>query len=128
MEKEQKRQKFHEALMKIFSPPQTPQLNQKEVEDEPPVFVRDDFNEDSIPDADDLEKGNSSSDTNEFALPQKLTRAQRKRVRRKKLKEAASCRRKIIGPLLPSPCENLDCEPSYPQKEQLSKTVNNMSS
>lgn len=30
----------------------------------------------------------------------KLTRAQRKRLRKKKLKEAASQRRKIIGPLL----------------------------
>lgn len=33
---------------------------------------------------------------------QKLTRAQRKRLRKSKLKEAASQRRKIIGPLLPA--------------------------
>ena len=33
---------------------------------------------------------------------QKLTRAQRKRLRKKKLKEDASRRGKIIGPLLPS--------------------------
>ncbi|KAK0603583.1 hypothetical protein LWI29_006485 [Acer saccharum] len=35
--------------------------------------------------------------------PQKLTRAQRKRLRKKKLKEDASRRSKIIGPLLPTP-------------------------
>ncbi|KAL5988263.1 hypothetical protein ACLOJK_036026 [Asimina triloba] len=49
----------------------------------------------------DLEKETSSDDASECA-PQKLTRAQRKRIRKKKLKEAASRRRKIIGPLLPT--------------------------
>ena len=56
---------------------------------------------------DDLEEeGNSSSasDDDEECAPHKLTRAQRKRLRHKKLKENASRRRKIIGPLLPSPC------------------------
>lgn len=31
-----------------------------------------------------------------------MTRAQRKRLRKKKLKEAASTRRKLIGPMLPT--------------------------
>lgn len=38
--------------------------------------------------------------------PKNLTRAQRKRLRKKKLKEAASRRRKIIGPLLPDANED----------------------
>lgn len=41
---------------------------------------------------------------------QKLTRAQRKRLRRKKLKEHACRRRKIIGPLLPPQIEDEDVE------------------
>lgn len=38
----------------------------------------------------------------------KLTRAQRKRLRKRKLKEAASRRRKIIGPLLPGSNDDID--------------------
>lgn len=37
---------------------------------------------------------------------QKLTRAQRKRLRKKKLKEDVSRRRQIIGPLLPPSSDN----------------------
>ncbi|KAA8531551.1 hypothetical protein F0562_006260 [Nyssa sinensis] len=54
--------------------------------------------------ADELE-GNSSSSSGDGegeCGPQKLTRAQRKRLRKKKLKEEASRRRKVIGPLLPT--------------------------
>lgn len=46
-----------------------------------------------------------SSDGIDEGAPEKLTRAQRKRIRKRKLKEAASSRRKIIGPLLPSEYE-----------------------
>lgn len=57
-------------------------------------------------DADDYLKSNSSSDDdagNEIGESegQKLTRAQRKRLRKKKIKEEVSRRRGIIGPLLP---------------------------
>ncbi|XP_034690028.1 uncharacterized protein LOC117917761 isoform X1 [Vitis riparia] len=59
---------------------------------------------DPEPDADDLKENSSSaSDEDDECAPQKLTRAQRKRLRQKKLKETASYRRKIIGPQLPSP-------------------------
>uniref|UniRef100_M1BXG4 Uncharacterized protein n=1 Tax=Solanum tuberosum TaxID=4113 RepID=M1BXG4_SOLTU len=40
--------------------------------------------------------------------PEKLTRAQRKKIRRKKLKEASTRRQNIIGPLLPT--EEIDRE------------------
>ncbi|KAG5528379.1 hypothetical protein RHGRI_029150 [Rhododendron griersonianum] len=43
----------------------------------------------------------SSSDDEGECGPQKLTRAQRKRIRKKKVREAASRRRKLIGPVLP---------------------------
>lgn len=46
-----------------------------------------------------------SSDGIDDGAPEKLTRAQRKRIRKRKLKEAASSRRRIIGPLLPSEYE-----------------------
>lgn len=65
--------------------------------------LREDFDVDLIPD--DLEEsGCSTSDDNGDGErgPEKLTRAQRKRLRKKKLKEDASRRVKIIGPLLPS--------------------------
>lgn len=55
--------------------------------------------------ADELEEnwGSSSSGEQESDHgPEKLTRAQRKRIRRKKLKKAASRRQNIIGPLLPT--------------------------
>ncbi|KAK1589435.1 hypothetical protein Q3G72_034029 [Acer saccharum] len=57
-----------------------------------------------------IRSSNSSGDDDEDdnvhgseCEPQKLTRAQRKRLRKKKLKEDASRRSKIIGPLLPTP-------------------------
>lgn len=46
-----------------------------------------------------------SSDGIDDRAPEKLTRAQRKRIRKRKLKEAASSWRKIIGPLWPSEYE-----------------------
>ncbi|KAF5187568.1 hypothetical protein FRX31_022844 [Thalictrum thalictroides] len=58
---------------------------------------------------DDLEEkekscsSSSSSESNECGSnSEKLTRAQRKRFRKKKLKEASSRRQNIIGPLLPT--------------------------
>lgn len=73
-----------------------------------------------LADVDVLEERHSSANMSKF-VPDKLTRSQRKRVRRRKLKEAASRRRKIIGPLLPSTLEdNEDTkgEPSNTEKEQ----------
>lgn len=50
-----------------------------------------------------MEKSSSSASDDEAGLgTRKFTRAQRKRLRKKKLKEAALNRRKIIGPELPS--------------------------
>ena len=58
----------------------------------------------------------SASDVNDDSESgqQKLTRAQRKRLRKKKLKEDASRRGNIIGPLLPSEGEAGDVETEPP--------------
>ncbi|KAE8008234.1 hypothetical protein FH972_004764 [Carpinus fangiana] len=67
--------------------------------------------------ADDLEESGCSAcdDTDGESGPRrKLTRAQRKRLRKKKLKEDASRRGNIIGPLLPSEGEAGDVETEPP--------------
>lgn len=71
--------------------------------------------------ADDFEEDKSSSpktadeDDASQSETQKLSRAQRKRLRKKKVKEDAFRRGKIIGPLLPSSetdgVGSLQCEP-----------------
>ncbi|ERN18586.1 hypothetical protein AMTR_s00065p00134200 [Amborella trichopoda] len=55
--------------------------------------------------------------------PQKLTRAQRKRLKKRKLKEAASSlRRRFIGPTLPSNCEHTRSDPSFDPAEAVNQT------
>ncbi|XP_042972356.1 uncharacterized protein LOC122304260 isoform X1 [Carya illinoinensis] len=105
MSREVKRRRFNEAVVNMLFPqPLPPPLQPDEEEREPVNVLREDFEGDLIPD--DLEEtGYSTSDDNgdgEPVRPQQLTRAQRKRLRKKKLKEDACRRGKIIGPLLPS--------------------------
>ncbi|XP_058068712.1 uncharacterized protein LOC131218047 [Magnolia sinica] len=125
MDKEEKRKKYHNALMNIFYPPQSPPrqhtTTQQQVAYGPVDFMCEGLYVDSVSEDDDLEKGSSSDDVSE-GVPQKLTRAQRKRIRKKKLKEVASRRSKIIGPLLPTH-EDLEGEPSNLQNELVHKTV-----
>ncbi|KAJ8627654.1 hypothetical protein MRB53_020961 [Persea americana] len=114
----EKQQKFHEAFMKIFFPPQPiQQTPQQQVEDEPVVFVREGSDANSGSDYDNVEERNALADASD-CMSDKLTRSQRKRIRRRKLKEAASRRRKIIGPLLPSTDEDTKGEPSNLEKEK----------
>ncbi|KAE9449593.1 hypothetical protein C3L33_18512, partial [Rhododendron williamsianum] len=76
MRKEEKRRKFHQSLLNLlYPPPPSPPLQKSGC--------------------------SSSSDDEGECGPQKLTRAQRKRIRKKKVREAASRRRKLIGPVLP---------------------------
>ncbi|KAK4346685.1 hypothetical protein RND71_033024 [Anisodus tanguticus] len=92
--KREKRKKFHEGLLRMLYPPP-----QEENDEEPLNILSQGLNLDQIPD--ELEDGRGSSSSGDQAS-EKLTRAQRKRIRRKKLKEAASRRQNIIGPLLPT--------------------------
>ncbi|KAK1363699.1 ATP-binding cassette sub-family F member 1 [Heracleum sosnowskyi] len=89
MNKEEKRRKFHDSLLKMLYPPQ-------EHHQIPLNISPENFSYDSV---DEEEKSSSSSSDGD---QQKLTRAQRKRLRKKKLHQAASQRRPIIGPLLPT--------------------------
>lgn len=50
----------------------------------------------------DSENASTSSDEEQEGEAQKLTRAQRKKIRKKKLKEEAIRRGKLVGPLLPT--------------------------
>ncbi|XP_052195093.1 uncharacterized protein LOC127803101 isoform X2 [Diospyros lotus] len=105
MQKEERQQKFHEALLDmLYPPPSPPHL----VQDggEPLNVLSDGLNLNRTRGADELgQNGSSSSSCSEDGDeigPGKLSRAQRKRLRKRKLKEEASRRRKIIGPLLPA--------------------------
>lgn len=109
MRSEEKRRKFHEAVVStLFPPPPSPPP--QEVEDnEPANKLDEDFDVVLINPDDYLRSSASNSDKDDEddgkvteCGPEKLTRAQRKRLRKKKLKEDARRRRNIIGPLLPT--------------------------
>ncbi|KAJ0096919.1 hypothetical protein Patl1_28492 [Pistacia atlantica] len=109
MRREEKRRKFHEAVLNTLYPPSSPP--QAVDEEEKPGHPLEDFDVELI-NLDDFVRTGSSSDGGDDVddnngeggecEPQKLSRAQRKRLRKKKLKEDASGRSKIIGPLLPT--------------------------
>ncbi|XP_059295205.1 uncharacterized protein LOC132048315 [Lycium ferocissimum] len=102
MKREEKRQKLHEGLLRMLYPP-PPSPPSEENDEEPLHILSQGLNLDQIPDELENDRGSSSSGDQESDNgPEKLTRAQRKRIRRKKLKEAASRRQDIIGPLLPT--------------------------
>ncbi|XP_009761593.1 uncharacterized protein [Nicotiana sylvestris] len=102
MKREEKRQKFHEGLLRMLYPPPPSPPPQEENDEEPLHILGQGINLDQIP----VEEARGSSSSGDQAYDhgpdEKLTRAQRKRLRRKKLKEAASRRQNIIGPLLPT--------------------------
>lgn len=105
MKKEEKQHKFHEALLKMLYPPPPSQAQ----EDEEGKLKNSTDLSYYLPDAGEVEdnsrnSSSSSSDENsgEKGGSEKLTRSQRKRLRKRKFKESASRRREIIGPLLPN--------------------------
>ncbi|CAL9116997.1 unnamed protein product [Musa acuminata var. zebrina] len=119
--KGEKRKRFHQALLNLYHPPSrprsppppSPQLTKEELV----VMVCGDM-------APDLDQGDEYDDGSELGCTsdvesKKLTRAQRKRIRKRKLKEAASVRRKIIGPLLPSSDQDLNKPSKKPSHENL---------
>ncbi|XP_007047572.2 PREDICTED: uncharacterized protein LOC18611310 [Theobroma cacao] len=106
MRREEKRKKFHEAVLKtLYPPPSPPDSEGEEEEGKKPGIISertvtlelenpDDFGENGSSTSDDEDDGGQSETL-------KLSRAQRKRLRKKRLKEDAFRRGKIIGPLLP---------------------------
>ncbi|KAF3439077.1 hypothetical protein FNV43_RR17352 [Rhamnella rubrinervis] len=114
MSRQEKRRKFNDAVLNtLFPPPPQKKHNhgmQPKDEDEPLGIQSEGFNADDLFPDDELGKIGSSTTSDDDdggggddtdCGTQKLTRAQRKRLRIKKLKEDASRRNKIIGPLLP---------------------------
>ncbi|RAL50763.1 hypothetical protein DM860_015910 [Cuscuta australis] len=105
--KEEKRRKFHEGLLKLlYPPPSLPPDHQatESSEEEAPSII----DLDIVRDESENERSSSSSSDRDMGFEAgKLTRAQRKRIRRAKLKEGASRRRKIIGPLLPEASDEI---------------------
>nr|GLL26419.1 uncharacterized protein LOC109177932 isoform X2 [Ipomoea trifida] len=103
--REEKRRKFHEGLLKMLYPSPSSPSHQRESSGEAENTHSEGLDLDLVPDEYENERSSSSSSASDHeggCEPQKLTRAQRKRIRRKKMKEAASRRQKIIGPLLPN--------------------------
>ncbi|KAI3462673.1 hypothetical protein Pfo_019336 [Paulownia fortunei] len=105
MKEEEKQRKFHEALLKmLYPPPPSPPPRQEDEEEEEKKLIEplNDLPEEELENEEGCSLPSSSDDNEgENGGTEKLTRAQRKRLRKSKLKVAASRRRKIIGPLLP---------------------------
>ncbi|KAK9097160.1 hypothetical protein Sjap_022657 [Stephania japonica] len=99
MKREEKQRRFHQTLLNIlYPPPSSPEEKKEDDGDNGLAATMVDVASSDL----NSNYGYSPSDSSEFESG-KLTRAQRKRLRRKKLKqEANSGRRKLIGPLLPS--------------------------
>ncbi|CAA7387696.1 unnamed protein product [Spirodela intermedia] len=105
--REESKRRFREALSRIYFPARPPPLSPSPAPaPAPPVGIdhSDLPGEGDGSEEKDKEEGLSSESGEQ---PRRLTRSQRKRLRKRKLKEAAPVaasgrRRKIIGPLLPS--------------------------
>ncbi|EEF37120.1 uncharacterized protein LOC8283385 [Ricinus communis] len=112
MRREERRRKFHKALLNTLYPPtQQPQDNDEEEKENPVITSSQDLDVNLIPDDYGLQQSSSSTNDNNGdseSEQQKLTRAQRKRLRKKMLKEDICRRGHIIGPLLPSSSNDID--------------------
>ncbi|XP_071705804.1 uncharacterized protein [Rutidosis leptorrhynchoides] len=137
MKRKEKQQKLHNSLINMLYPPPSPSPSpspspphQNEFDQQTLDLALEIVNSDHHQintDVLDEEKGVSVSseeeDDDELGI-QKLTRAQRKRLRRKKLKEAASNRRLIIGPELPdNAIADIDCDRNKFHETQQSEGV-----
>ncbi|RZC30812.1 uncharacterized protein LOC114422516 isoform X1 [Glycine soja] len=93
----------------LYPSPDSPPQPQREQELEPveAAFIDDGSGSDIISDnLDDCDNNASTSGNEEHddsETTEKLTRVQRKKIRKKKLNEEAIHRGKLIGPLLPPP-------------------------
>ncbi|XP_030497269.2 uncharacterized protein LOC115712967 isoform X1 [Cannabis sativa] len=101
MSREEKRRKFHEAVLNMLYP--LP-ISQQLPKDDNSALLNN-FTEDDL--GGTSSKASSSEDDDDGENePGKLTRAQRKRLRKKNLKIDASRRGRIVGPLLPPTAVN----------------------
>ncbi|KAK8959153.1 hypothetical protein KSP40_PGU003266 [Platanthera guangdongensis] len=115
----ERRKKFHDALLKLYHPPSPPMPESHSsqaspaAEEQVPAKAAHIHIQSGADQSEELENEGCDSGS------EKLTRARRKRIRRRKLKEeASSTRRKIIGPLyLPLAHGDAEVEPN--NKEQI---------
>ncbi|ESQ31257.1 hypothetical protein EUTSA_v10005075mg [Eutrema salsugineum] len=103
--REEKRRKLHEALLQTLYPPSSPSSlssspSPTEFDDEP--FDVTLINPEDYVKIDSSNHGDENENEGESETAEKPSRAQRKRIRKKMLKEEAGRRRKVIGPLLPT--------------------------
>ncbi|KAM7263821.1 hypothetical protein ACFE04_001504 [Oxalis oulophora] len=103
MRRQEKRRKLHEAIVNTLYPPPLSPPSQEDEFNVPRV----DFDVESI-NPDDKSSSSSSSHEEESESKPSLTRAQRKKLRKKIIKEDNARRRNVIGPLLPE-AEGKDC-------------------
>ncbi|OMO56476.1 hypothetical protein CCACVL1_26547 [Corchorus capsularis] len=105
MRREEKRKRFHEAVIKTLYPPPSPPESEEEEEKKPVILSERAVNFDLDENPEDFGESCSAKSDDEDDGVQgetlKLSRAQRKRLRKNKLKEDAFRRGKIIGPLQP---------------------------
>uniref|UniRef100_A0A7N0VE05 Uncharacterized protein n=1 Tax=Kalanchoe fedtschenkoi TaxID=63787 RepID=A0A7N0VE05_KALFE len=99
--REERRRRLHEALLDMLYPPPSPLPASS-----PPPTVEVEINDDEARDRlvdqipDELDEERSSGPSSEGGGDGKLTRAQRKRLRKRKLREDSVRRGNMIGPLL----------------------------
>ncbi|CAN1342966.1 hypothetical protein LINPERPRIM_LOCUS39640 [Linum perenne] len=128
MRRAEKRKKFHDALLKSLYP-QSPESNVHSNGDEVQVPTStEEFDVNLIPDDYGSQmNGSLSSSANDDSDggSKKLTRAQRKRLRKKKIKEDACRRKGMIGPLLPA-AEEAECTPGVRRNAEESHGGSNL--
>ncbi|XP_023751859.1 uncharacterized protein LOC111900218 [Lactuca sativa] len=107
MKRKEIQRKLHDSLINMLYTPPSPPPHENKYDQQTHDLAREIANSDHHRiNTDELEREaetnfSVSSEEDDELGSEKLTRAQRKRLRRKKLKEAASHRRQIIGPELP---------------------------
>ncbi|WCJ31450.1 hypothetical protein M5689_012945 [Euphorbia peplus] len=114
MRRDEKRRKLHESLLNTLYPP-PPSIAHDHIETPAPTTT---FDVNLIPDDYGLHATSDHDDGESECGEHKLTRAQRKRLRNKKLNEDTSRRKQLIGPLKPDSEGGSTREECTPQVRQ----------
>ncbi|XP_004511817.1 uncharacterized protein [Cicer arietinum] len=101
MNRDERKRRFNEAIVNILYPPPPQDLEPIELGSCSNVISDTFYDSENASTTESEEKHESETE--------KLTRAQRKRIRKKKMKQEAILRGKLIGPLMP-PTQTTQCE------------------
>ncbi|XP_019444951.1 PREDICTED: uncharacterized protein LOC109348832 isoform X1 [Lupinus angustifolius] len=99
MKQDERKRKFNEAVVNMLYPSPPPSPPQLELE----PFIKGSTSDIISGTLDDNDNASTSGEEEQSCETEKLTRAQRKKIRKKKLKEEAIHRGRLIGPMLPLP-------------------------